>query len=255
MYKPCFIISHRYYRNYPSYVLQYIQNINKFYTNNFILIVDNNSKYLHDIIIQINELNLPNIVILINNTECKFELGAYKVGISYLFTNNLLDTYDYYIFTQDTFILKNNYDFNILNQNNTLACPLYTYNVGYDHFFQSEISQTVLRNLHLENRINELSNELSLCWCQSFVLNKSKVFEFYNITKDIIITTRYESECSERYLCGILYYLNNYILTSIDGESNDPFLQYCLHVDLINETTNKYFLKRLQQKNENTLDI
>jgi hypothetical protein len=77
---------------------------------------------------------------------------------------------------------------------------------------------------------------------------------FLNIVKDIIITTRYESECSERYLCGILYYLNNYILTSIDGVSDTCFLNYCLHVDLVNDKTSKYFLKRLQQKNEFTLD-
>lgn len=252
MHRPCFIVSHRYYRNYPSYLIHYIQNINEFYENSLIILVDNNSKYLNDIVkeIEINILNKSNLIILVNNSDCKFEIGAYKIGINYIISNNLLEIYDYYVFTQDNFILKNKYDFNILNTNNTVACPLYTYNVGNDNCFQSEISQTVLKNINLENRINELS----LCWCQSFILNHTKIIDFLNIVKDIVITTRYESECSERFLCGILYYLNNYILTSIDGESNTSFLEHCLHVDLINDKTSKHFVKRLQQKNEFTLD-
>jgi hypothetical protein len=247
----CFIISHRYYRNYPSYIKYYIDNINNFYENSLIIIVDNNSKYLDDIKTLLN--NYTNIIILVNNTECKFEIGAYKVGINYIINNNLLENYDYYIFTQDNFILKNKFDFNILINNNTKACALNTF-TKYKEAYYNEITLNILRKINLENRIDELT----LCWCNSFILNKSVVIDFLNITKDIIITSRYNGSVhSERYLSGILYYLNNYIMTSIDGDIEFHNLKYdCWTVNLIEDNIpERFFIKKVQQKTENTIDI
>lgn len=245
----CFIISHRYYRNYQSYIKYYVDNINIFYKNSLILIIDNNSKYLDDIKTLLN--NYTNVIILVNNTECKFEIGAYKVGINYIINNNLLENYDYYIFTQDNFILKNKFDFNILLNNNTKACALNTFTKGKEEYY-NEITLNILRKINLENRIDELT----LCWCCSFILNKSIVIDFLNITKDIIITYRTESCFSERYLSGILYYLNNYIMTSIDGDIELHNLKYnCWTVNLIEDNIpERFFVKKVQQKNEHTLD-
>jgi hypothetical protein len=111
----------------------------------------------------------------------------------------------------------------------------------------------ILKKINLDNRIDELT----LCWCSSFVLHKSKIIDFLNITKDIIITIRVHSCCAERYLSGIMYYLNNYVMTSIDGDIDSlDILKYnCWTVDLINDTIlERCFVKKVQQKTENTPD-
>lgn len=136
MHRPCFIISHRYYRNYQSFILYYIENIQKFYENSMIILVDNNSKYLDDIKKKLN----PEIIVLVNDTECKFEIGAYNVGINYILSNNLLDNFDYYVFTQDNFIIKNKCDFDILEKNNTFAAALDIFKVSNHEFYQNKIS-------------------------------------------------------------------------------------------------------------------
>ena len=108
--KVVFIISHKYYREFPpSYIKYYVDNIQKFYPNACTIIVDNNSNNLEeDIIIQFKDYK--NLVILINNSECKYELGSYKVGIQYMIEKNFYNL-DYCVFTQDSFVLKNYFDF------------------------------------------------------------------------------------------------------------------------------------------------
>jgi hypothetical protein len=247
-YKLCFIISHRYYRSYESFIQYYVDNINKFYDNSLIIIVDNNSKYVDDI--KILFINYKNVLFLINETECKFELGAYNVGINYIINNNLLDDYNYYIFTQDNFILKNKFDFNILKENNTLACALNVSNKGKEEYY-NPVTLNILNKINLHNRIDELT----LCWCSSFILNKDKVIQFLDITKDIIIKERSESCCSERYLSGILYYLNNYIMTSIDGDIEIENLKYdywnCNPKEYDFNFKDRFFIKKIQHKCEN----
>ena len=246
-YKLCFIISHKYYRQYTSYIKYYIDNINNYYENSLILIIDNNSKYIDDIKILFN--NYPNVLILINDTECKFEIGAYKLGINYIINNNLLENYDYYIFTQDTFILKNKYDFNILTENNTKACAIHVFYPPKEQY-ENPIIMNILIKLNLQNRLDELS----LCFANSFILNKSKISPFFEIIKDIVITNRFESECSERYLTGILYYLNDYIMTSIEGDISHSIYDF-YKIDFINDNfPDKNFLKLMQQKNENSIE-
>ena len=69
-----------------------------------ILIVDNNSPYLEDIENILKKY--INLKIIINNSKCKFEIGAYNEGIRYIQNNNLLNNYEYFIFSQDNFVLK-----------------------------------------------------------------------------------------------------------------------------------------------------
>lgn len=246
----CFIISTKYYRNYPSYLKLYVDNITKFYTKSFIIIVDNNSKYIDDIKPILSNYN--NLVILDNDTSCKFELGAYKVGIQYIINNNISENYEYFIFSQDTFILKNNYNFNNLLTQNIYACPLTTGNhsfwnrtheVSTIHLFQN-----IIQNINLQNIIQNMP----ICWCNSFILHKTKIQLFLNITLHINITKRIESELSERYFGAILYILNN---NKIYGIHNMNHLSYdCWTVNLINDNVKEYWVKKVQQKNENTVD-
>jgi hypothetical protein len=252
-YKVCFVIALKYYRTYESFIKYYVDNIQRLYKNSFIIIVDNNSRYIDDI--KQMFIKYTNLIIITNDTICKFEIGAYKVGINYLILNNLLDNYNYYIFTQDNFILKNKYDFNILSNNNTVACPIVScYNNAYRlkvGHWDKPITQQVLTYLNLQNSVEKLT----FCWCSSFILEKSVLIPFLNITQNIVITIRHQSESSERYLSGILYYLNNYIHADIDGDMDDLYKGYdSIKVNLY-DNIDRHFVKRNQQKNEHTQDI
>ena len=203
---------------------------------------------------QIRVKDYKNLILLTNNDLCKFEIGAYKIGIKYLLNHNLINNYNYYFFTQDTFVIKNKYDVNNLLINNITASSIvcsknndFNYNM-----FERNTSQYILNLLNLKNDINAYG----LCWCCSFVLHKSKINNFLDITDNIIITSRLQSSESERYLSSILYYLNNFKMTSLDGELTDVINFYdCWTVDIFNNTSSTFFIKRVQQKTENTIDL
>ena len=99
---------------------------------------------------------------------------------------------------------------------------------------------------------------MNLCWCSSFILHQSRVMTFYEITFDLVLTNRLDSEAGERYLSAILYKLNNDVVDSIDGEIVPcELLTYdCWKVDLIyDEVPDRFFVKSVQQKTENTPEI
>ena len=243
-YKVCFIICHKYYRNRQNYIEYYVQNINKFYEQSLILIVDNNSTFIDDIIEILQPYN--NVKILINDGECKFEIGAYKKGLKYIVDNDLLNEYDYYVCVQDSYILKNKYDFNIMKNENITACSLCI--DPLDICFKS-IKTQVLSKIGLFNNMNKAK----MCFCSSFILHKDKVKDFYNYVYDIIIKIRSESEAGERYLGRIILELNDFKVNSVDGYSMN--LTYNrLTVDPL-EDSNYYFVKRFLRRNETTTDI
>ena len=252
-YKVCFVIANKYIKNYVSFLDHYVENIQNFYKNSLIIIVDNNSNNIEDIYSRLKKYENKNLVIITNNTESKFELGAYKVGINYILSNKLLNNYDYYVFTQDTLVLKNKYDFNNLTINNVFACPIKTHiNDNYNRheldYLQPNI-QNILKKLHLENSINELR----LCWANSFVLQKSKIIKFMNIVYNIITKNKNDACDAERFLSPILYTLNNYKNNTIDNIYSEEEVQALWSVDIPSLYETKYcFVKKLTNKNENT---
>jgi hypothetical protein len=253
--KICFIIACKYYRNYKSYIKYYVDNIKKFYENSYIILVDNNSLYIKDIIDTLKDYK--NIEIIINNSECKFEIGAYNEGIRYIQNNSFLKEYDYFVFSQDTFILNNKYDFNELYNNNIFACSFNHFN-NIPHDSNLNIYDPICIKILQKINIYDKLNEFNLCWCCSFILHSSKINDYYNIVKDEIITTRHGgSTQSERYLSGIMYYLNNNNYVSICGDMSSPqVLGYdCWNVNIENNDLSNYFIKTVQQKSENTVDI
>lgn len=248
-YNVCFIISHKYIRNYKSYIKYYVDNIQKYYSNSLCIIVDNNSKNIKDIIIQFK--GYKNVVILTNVSLCKFELGAYKMGIYYLLEQNLLNKYEYVVFSQDNFVLKNKFDFNYMKNNDIFGLSFASADDGVHHH-EHYMTEHALQILQKTNYIHEL-NKLSICWCHSFILHKSKVKEFLDMTKNFIINTRKLSESSERYFDAILRYFNNGNRFYMNNIKNMSYSEW--NIDLLNDNIKECFGKSVQQKNENTVDI
>jgi hypothetical protein len=239
----CFIISHKYYRTHTSFIKLYVDNIQKFYSESLILICDNNSKYFSDIKDLLKDYN--NIVFIDNNTACKFEIGAYNCGINYIKNNNILDKYEYYVFTQDNFIINKKYDFNNLVNNNVTACTINTY---YQDGQNYDVFKEVLTSIGLFDNLDKIT----FCYASSFILHKSKVINFMDITKNIVIINRYQSCACERYLARILYELNNHMNFDIDGDIRN--LKYNGGSVDFNSNINSFFVKKLQQKTETTND-
>ena len=63
-----------------------MERINKLYPNSYVLIVDNDSHNLEDIKSVLSKY--PNVAIIINDSDCMFEIGAYKHGIRFLAANS-----------------------------------------------------------------------------------------------------------------------------------------------------------------------
>ena len=249
--KVCFIIALKYYRNYETYIKYYMDNIQSFYKDSLIIIVDNNSTYIQDIHAMFS--NYTNVVIITNETDCKFEIGAYKVGIQYLLANGLLDSYEYCVFTQDNFVIKNRYDFNQLKEKGTLACAINSWKRISTEDYSSNICKEILSSLNLQNSLEKLA----ICWAVSFILHSSTVNEFFNIVKNVIVKERIDCCYSERYMSGILYYLNNNKIEDIDGDIDVLMNHYdCWTVNPVyDDIKTVYFIKKVQQKNEHTKDI
>lgn len=245
--RACFILACKYYRNYETLIPMYVENICNFYPDSLIILVDNNSHYFDDIRNQL--VDYKNVVILTNNTPCKFEIGAYKVGITYLLDNHMQDI-DYVFFTQDNYILKNKLNLHMLKQEQITASALFAFlylNPVTQQNFYSPTSQHVLKKIGLQDSIHKLA----LCWCHSFVLHFSKIGVFFEITKDIIIVNRPESNDSERYLSGILYYLNDSKIYQIDDDISYESLPFD---ELKKYNGKQYFIKFHQSKTEQTLE-
>jgi len=245
-YRLVFIIAHKYFRGYESYLKHYIDNIFSFYADPLILIVDNNSLYKEEVYNTIEKND--NIIFLDNDTESKFELGAYQVGINYLIDNNILSNYDYVVCTQDNFVIKNKLNFNQLIENNILACPINSYHPDGDC---QNIVQDVLSKLNLYNNLDKIT----FCWCVSFIVHTKKIIQLHAYFKNIVITRRDQSCASERFMARILWELNDYRNHDIDGNISSLKDRHydCWTVDVYAKASS-FFVKRVQQKNENTRD-
>ena len=243
--KLCFIIAHRYAKNYESYLNYTINNITTFYKDALILVVDNNSADLRELYNTIDKS--LNVKFIVNNSESKFDLGAYTYGITYLIQNNLIANFDYFVMIQDTYLLINKYNFNKLITNNIKACSIV--NVPNDEHFIHE-REYMLNTFKIPN-----TSDAKMCWCNCLAVTPDRLLPLYNIIKQIKITVRRESEASERYMGNILYYLNNNSSYAIDGNTNlytinnieyftchDTYYQY--------KDVKSYFCKISQKKNE-----
>jgi hypothetical protein len=245
--KIVFIIAHKYFRGYPSYLSHYIDNIINFYGDrSLILVVDNNSNYPQEIFDTIPKIN--NLVFLTNDIECKFELGAYQVGMRYIFEEELQDECEYFVCTQDNFIIKNKVDFDNLLKLNIFACPINSY---FPDGECKNICDTVLNSLGRNDNLDKIT----FCWCSSFIVHGTKLQTIYDMIKQIVIKVRWESCASERYLARLLWELNDFKNNDIDGDIRTLKDRHydCWSVDPM-APSSSFFVKKVQQKTENTAD-
>lgn len=244
----CFIICHRHVKGYESYLKYYIDNITSFYRNAKVIIVDNNSTDL-SVALGISA-EYPNVTLITNESDGKFEIGGYNFGLKYLHDNLLLEAYDYVILVQDTFILKNRFDFNILKDDNVLAGSIA--NIPNDEHFIHERT-AMLEALNIAN-----TPDAKMCWCNCLFVSRKSIKELYEILKNIKITTRRESEASERYLGNILYYLNNNSSVSIDKDNmytvDGVNFFTCHETYQCYKDVKSFFCKISQCKNERTTE-
>jgi hypothetical protein len=244
--KVCFIIAHKYFRGYPSYLKLYTERIFEYYPEALVIVVDNNSTYKDEVFETID--SRLNVVFLDNNIQSKFELGAYQVGLHYLIANQLIHKYSYINFTQDNFILNKGLDYKALRDLNIKACPINSY---YPDGACREVWYPVLENLGMNNNLDKIT----FCWCSSFIIDSVHAEELYRILKTIVQQTRLDSEGAERYLARILWELNGYSNFDLDGDIRDLKEKYdCWTVDPYHDNVDSFFTKVVQQKNENTVD-
>lgn len=242
----CFIIAHKYVRGYPSYVKHYINNVKAAYGDEaLVIITDNNSEHKDDIFDQLKDLE--GVILLDNNIESKFELGGYQVGLQYVLDNNLTDKYEYYVFTQDTFIFKNKVDFKDLISRDIKACPIGSYPFDGDI---REVWAPVLESLGLLDNIDKIT----FVWANSFIVHTTKVEQLQGYLKRIKTTCKLHSQGAERFLARIMFELNEHgENTNIDGDIRLlPANHYdCWKVNPYDPATT-HFVKTVQQKNEGT---
>jgi hypothetical protein len=245
--KVCFIIAHKYFRGYPSYLKLYTERIFNHYPNALVIVVDNNSVYKDDIFSTLNPA--LNIVLLDNNIESKFELGAYQVGLSHLIDKGLTGDYRYIALTQDNFILNKRLDYNILVRDNVKACTINSY---YQDEACNDVCDPILNSLGM----NDNKDKITFCWCSSFIIANENIHKLYDILKTIVQKVRWDSCGAERYLARILWELNNFTNYDLDGDIRElAKVKYdCWTVDPYSDTINSYFIKRVQQKTEKTVD-
>jgi hypothetical protein len=251
MNKPCFIISHKYYRGYPSYLEHYLDNIQQYYPDALTVVVDNNSVHVDDIWDKVQ--GRDNLVLATNTSPRKFEVGAYAYGLDILRERTILSECGYIVLTQDTFILKNKFDFEQLTKDGTYALPINS--MVADGQCARE-ARDILTPLGLHDNMDKID----LVWCNSFAIHPSKADTLCGWLKQIECVNRGQSCASERYLGRILWELNERkpCGSSIDGRFGRPEqLQQEKYdfwtVDPL-APASSYFVKQVQQKNETTRD-
>lgn len=243
---PIFVIAHKYIKPYQSYIKYYIDNIRAIYSDALIIVVDNNSLRFNEIRESLSDKIYADVVFLVNDTECKYELGAYKVGIQYILDKNLPTDGRYIFFSQDNYILKKKVDLESLYSNNILACPFVNCVPNWRVALNHDDVTSIVKKLNIDY------NAAGFCWCSSFLLHSSLLLEFVELVKDIKITNRLASEASERYLGAITYKFNNYKNDSLDGDYYA--LNYNWWTVNVYDNYPYHFIKHSQQKNDLTAE-
>ena len=245
----CFVIAHKWIRKNPpfrSYLSYYIDNIKRLYPDALTLVVDNNSLHKEDVLKDVSHLS--GVVVLDNKTDSGFEVGAYTVACRWLCGNGRFKDFDFLIFTQDTFVLKNKYDFTVLWREGIKSCPINTWN---NDMWRVDLQEKALAPMGLNDNLDRIG----FCWCNGFVAEGNKIPELLSYIDKVKISTKDESCAAERWLARVVYELNEKGKHwDIDGNLDHKRRKYNeWTVDVMSDVPS-YFVKSIQQKTEYTVD-
>ena len=178
----------------------------------------------------------------------------------------MLKEYYYYVFTQDTYILKNKYYFEELEENGVLACPVsYAHGIQdipiqqikpyleYLGIYDSNIQYNEIPIINPEDITPDILNKVLHCYCSVFIVHMTKIIELYGYISKLKLTKRIDSELFERYFAYVLYKLNNNKNYQIDFNPYSLYDKY--NVNLLDDFDNGFFAKQQQRKRENVVDL
>jgi hypothetical protein len=133
-----------------------------------------------------------------------------------------------------------------------LSCPIVDChgNLSDVHRGYHESFMPILKQMNLNYDVENSS----FCWCNSFIISSEKIEDLYNFIKDIVITERWDSCVSERYLGIILWELNDRKKFDIDGDLYHVQNLYDSRKVDVYTHESTFFVKKLQQKTEQTVD-
>lgn len=247
--KLCFIIACRVSKNHKSYIDFTVQNINNLYSNSTIILVDNNSVY-PEYFEQFK--NVKNVIYLLNTSDQKYELGAYNFALKYIKSNNMI--FDYYTCLQDLLIPINKYNYNKLKDNKINALCIYIFDTKF-LCHRNNVCKVYKIFLNIKNIKH--NNDFKGCTYHSFIINYEYFKKLNELTKDLIIKERKNSEGTERILGKLINVFNNNYENSVDGNFED--IKYDVKtVDPKSEETKQlgyHFIKVSQGKDNNTKEL
>jgi hypothetical protein len=192
--------------------------------------------------IEIVLYNYKNIVILTNTSDSKFETGAHSFGLKWLIENDK-NNYDYYVFTQDNFIIENKYDFNKLKYFNIQACSIVEHQEHFAWIYNNK-KKTILNNYNITGEYGHNN----ICWACSFIIDKNKLCKLYNYIKYASLKEKTDSCIYERILGFIIRELEP-IKFIVDGFLTET--KYTSKTDKSIMYSFKYFKKISQNKLDN----
>lgn len=248
--KLCFVIAHKWIRRNPpfrSYLSHYIDNIMSFYPDSLVLVVDNKSRHKDDVLLSVSRLD--RVVVLDNTTDSGFEVGAYTVACDWLCKEDRFNAFDFVVFTQDTYVLKNKYDFTLLWKHEIKSCPI---NSWRNDMWGIDLQVKALTAMGL----NDCLDQISFCWCNGFVAASNKIPQLLSYISKVTVTTKDESCASERWLARVVYELNEKGKHwDIDGNIDNNRSKYNEWTVDVTSDIPSYFVKSIQQKTETTVDV
>jgi len=230
--KLCFIIACKVFKESKIYIDIVITNINLFYPDSTIILVDNNSNY-KEYFDQFK--SMKNVIILENTSDSKFELGAYNFAISYIIDKKL--KFNYYTLLQDVMIPIQKYDYTILKKNKIKAVSIYK-------FTSEHLGTHNYTDFLIKIKLHDPKLPFEGCFGCSFICNHASLIQIHKWTKDYILTVKGHSETAERFLGRIIQYLNNNIDNhNIDGYHDN--IKYSININTDNRIPHIDSVKKL----------
>jgi hypothetical protein len=173
-------------------------------TNNYkIVIVDSDS----DDFTNYEKIKKDYEVEILDIKNKNYEYGAYK------YAYEKYPNYNVYVCLQDTLILKNNFDINLINDFQSFV---FVENSGYFHLPEyKNIGIEKLKNASLDyDKYIDINDSFMLAQHNSFIISKKVMNDIFNTFKDDLPLNKKDSEIYERNF-GVYFIVNEHKIINI----------------------------------------